>query len=146
MEMVQPDQRFVDLVRGRLDEELAQMGIPFNGIYPGRNDSGPITSVLYEGSAPEFVTRFPVLAQGWAPDWNQHVACVDLWISLSHADNTIEVTLEGLQLTELAQRYGDTDLSRACARVLTGNGDLTDRVDTITHVLVLALRAAITNT
>jgi hypothetical protein len=60
--------------------------------------------------------------------------------------NTIEVTLQGPQLTELERRYGDTRLSRAYARVLTGNGELTDRVDTITHLLMLALRAATTNT
>ncbi len=146
MERVEPDQRFVDLVREHLDEDLAKIGIPFNGIYPGMNDAGPVTSVLYEGTAPEFVNRFPELAQHWAPDWNQPAACADLWISLSHADNTIEVTLEGLQLTELARRYGDNDLNRVCERGLAGNGELADRVDAITHVLMIALRAAATNT
>jgi hypothetical protein len=145
MEVVQPDQQFVDLVRERLDEDLAQIGIPFNGIYPGMDDAGPVTSVLYEGSAPEFVNRFPELTQHWAPDWNQPAACVDLWIGLSHTDNTIEVTLEGLQLTELAQRYGDTGLIRVCERARAGNGELADRADAITHVLMIALRAAATD-
>lgn len=143
MEMVEPDQRFVDLVRERLDEDLARIGIPFNGINPGMNDAGPVTSVLYEGSAPEFVNRLPELTQHWAPDWNQPSACADVWISLSHADNTIEVTLEGLQLMELARRYGDIDLNRVCERALAGNGELADRVDAITHGLMIALRAAI---
>lgn len=91
------------------------------------------------------MARFPELTQHFAPDWNQPAACVDLWITLSHSDNKIEVTLEGLHLKDLAQRYSDIDLSRPCEHALTGSGELADRVETVTNMLMLALQVAAAN-
>jgi len=139
MDEVQPNHVFVEAVRARLDASLEEVGLPLNGVYPGSGSLGETTAVLYEATADEFSTRFPGLTTNWAPDWTEHTSCVDLWITLCHDDGTMIVTLEGLGLVELAQRFGDHVLAEACVRALSRPGDIGERVNVIGQVLDVAL-------
>lgn len=139
-------QRFVDAVRGRLDNSMASAGFPLNDVYdhhavsPNRN-----TSVLYEGRGSDFLARYPGLDPVWDEEWRRNTdGCVDLWITWSEADDRLESHLEHWEIPELAARY-DSELSVAAVKdALRGPGEIEKRVEVIASVLEKSLRSAST--
>jgi hypothetical protein len=139
-----PRQRFVDAVRARLDAPLAAAGFPFNGVYG--DEAGPPhrrASVLYEGVVADFLARYPGLDPVWDTEWrHRKEGCVDLWLTWSEADDSIEVSLEHWPIARLAEKYGDESAVSSLAAALRGSDDLRARVDVIAALLERSLRAA----
>jgi hypothetical protein len=136
--------RFVAAVRTRLDDPLAEAGLPLNGVYdkdaepPNRN-----VSVLYEGVVSDFLARYPGLDPVWDEDWRKRAdGCVDLWIKWSEAAGAIEVTLEHWAIRKLADRYGDESSVAAVEAALRGPGDMETRIEVIARILERSLSAA----
>ena len=137
-------QQFVHVVRRRLDEPMAEAGFPLNSV--SLHDGDPSergASVLYEGLAADFLSRYPGLDPVWDEEWRRNDdGCVDLWIKWFEVGDIIVVNLEHWGIRKLAERFGDASIEAAVEDALAGPGDMEARVGVIAELLQRSLAKA----
>ena len=126
---------FIALVKELVGPIAERSGFPFNTDQP--KDDG-YQAVLYESDRASFLGAPPALAPVWDAEWMENAPCVDLWIEYL-PDGRIEAHLEHWNIDELALRFSSTELRETLGEIVSGTGDLRDRVGVIAAVMHDAL-------